>query len=338
MRRSDHALRVGWWWTAPLLAAAVACGSAEETPGPSGPAMAAPPPVEEHEENRAPVVESIVLNPRTPLPGTPIEANVEIRDPDGDPYRVTFDWKVNGELVTSGGQPRFVAKGVRKDDRIEVTVVATDGQRESQPRSAHARVGNRPPLLQGVLLEPRGVVRSGDELLASPEAKDPDEDPLSFEYVWLVNGSETDQHGRTFSTRSLDRGDKVKVRAVASDGTDTSRAAESSEITIGNSPPLIEKIPTLQSESGLFRYAFQAKDPDGDRNLRFSLREAPEGMRIDPILGVVTWHPKPSQAGVHQVDVLVEDSHGDGSALRFEVTVTATPGDSGETPPPAASP
>jgi hypothetical protein len=61
-------------------------------------------------------------------------------------------------------------------------------------------------------------------------------------------------------------------------------------------------------------------------------------MRIDPILGVVTWRPKPSQAGVHQVDVLVEDSHGDGSALRFEVTVTATPGDSGEPPPPAAVP
>jgi hypothetical protein len=338
MRRNDHALRVWWWWMAPMLAVALACGSAEETPRPSGTAMAAPPPVEENEENAAPVVESIALNPPTPLPGTSILANVEVYDPDGDAYRVTFDWKVNGELAASGRQPRFVAQDVRKDDRIEVTVVATDGRLESEPISARARVGNRPPLLQGVLLEPQGTVRSGDELLASPEANDPDEDPLSFEYLWLVNGSETNQRGRTFSTRGLDRGDKVKVRVLASDGTDTSRAAESPEITIGNSPPLIEKIPTLQSESGFFRYAFQAKDPDGDRNLRFRLREAPEGMRIDPILGVVTWRPKPSQAGVHQVDVLVEDSQGDGSALRFEVTVTATPGDSGEPPPPAASP
>jgi hypothetical protein len=179
-------------------------------------------------------------------------------------------------------------------------------------------------------------VRPADELLASPEAYDPDEDSLRFEYVWLVNGSQTEQRGRTFSTRGLDRGDRVRVRAVASDGSDTSRAAESREVTMGNSPPLIEKIPTLQSESGAFRYTFQAEDPDGDRNLRFRLREAPEGMRIDPILGVATWRPKPGQAGVHQVDVIVEDSHGDGSALRFEVTVTATQGDSGEPPPPAA--
>jgi len=337
MRRNDDALRVWWWWSAPLLALALACGSADEKPQPSGSALAAPPPVEEHEENAAPVVESIQLNPRDPLPGAPVEANVEVRDPDGDPYRLTFEWAVNGELVSSGSQPRFIPRQVRKDDRIEVTVVASDGRLESEPISARTRVGNRPPLLQGVLLEPQGTVRSGDELLAAPRADDPDDDSLSFEYVWIVNGSATGQRGRVFSTRGLKRGDTVQVRATASDGSDSSRGAESREVTIGNSPPLIERIPTLQSESGQFRYTFEASDPDGDRNLRFSLREAPEGMRIDPIMGVVTWSPKPGQAGVHQIDVLVEDSHGDGSALRFEVTVTATAGDSSE-PPPAATP
>jgi len=339
MRRND-ALRVWWWWTAPLLALALACGSGDERPQPSGPALVAPAKVAKDRENAPPVVESILLNPRNPLPGAAIEASVEVRDPDGDPYRLTFEWAVNGELVASGSQPRFIPKKVRKDDSIEVTVVASDGRLESEPISASTRVGNRPPLLQGVLLEPQGTVRSGDELLADPRADDPDQDSLSFEYVWIVNGSPTGQKGRSFSTRGLKRGDTVQVRAIASDGSDSSREAESREVTIGNSPPLIERIPTLQSDDGLFRYAFEATDPDGDRNLRFSLREAPEGMRIDPVLGVATWRPKPSQAGVHPVDVLVEDSHGDGSALRFEVTVTATPGDSGDSgePPPADTP
>jgi hypothetical protein len=336
MRRND-ALRVWWWWTAPLLALGLACGSSDEKPQPSGAALVAPVKVEKDGENAAPVVESIQLNPRNPLPGAPIEANVEARDPDGDPFRLTFEWAVNGELVSSGSQPRFIPRQVRKDDRIEVTVVASDGRLESEPRSARTEVGNRPPLLQGVLLEPQGAVRAGEELLADPRADDPDQDPLSFEYVWIVNGSPTGEKGRSFSTRGLERGDTVQVRAVASDGSDSSREAESREVTIGNSPPLIEQIPTLQSDDGLFRYAFEATDPDGDRNLRFSLREAPDGMRIDPVLGVATWRPKPSQAGVHPVDVLVEDSHGDGSALRFEVTVAATPGDAGE-PPPAATP
>jgi len=295
------------------------------------------PPVEQADENAAPVVGSVVLNPSSPLPGTPVDANVEARDPDGDPYRLNFEWSVNGEVVASGRKPRLMANGVRRDDRIEVTVVASDGRLESEPVTRSVRVGNRAPLLQGVLLEPLETVRPGDELLASPEAKDPDEDPLRFEYAWLVNGSKSGSNDRAFSTRGLKRGDKVKVRVIASDGTDKSRAAESREVTIGNSAPLIAELPKLESSDGLFRYAFEATDPDGDRNLRFRLGKAPEGMRIDPILGTVSWRPKPSQAGVHQVEVVVQDSQGDASALNFEVTVTATPGDSGEQPP-AASP
>ena len=99
---------------------------------------------------------------------------------------------------------------------------------------------------------------------------------------------------------------------------------------------MIKEIPGAQTDDGLFRYSFEAEDPDGDRNLRFRLGEAPRGMRIDPILGVATWRPKESQAGVHPVEVIVQDTHGDGSALRFEVTVTATLADSGEQPPASA--
>jgi hypothetical protein len=298
--------------------------------------MAAPPPVEDRDENSAPVVESVALNPRNPLPGSPVEASVEVRDPDGDPYRLSFEWKVNGELSASGARPRLMLKDARKGDRIEVTVVASDGRLESEPMSEQTRIGNRPPLLQGVLLDPQGTVRSGDDLLASPEAYDPDEDALQFEYTWLVNGSDARPGSREFSTRGLRRGDKVRVRVVASDESDASRPEESREITLGNSPPLIKEIPGAQTDEGLFRYSFEAEDPDGDRNLRFRLGKAPEGMRIDPILGVATWRPKESQAGVHPVEVIVQDGHGDGSALRFEVTVASTPGDSGKQPPAAA--
>jgi len=334
MRKSGHALRV--WWMGPLLGLAVACGGAEQTARPSGSAMSAPPSLEIRDENAAPVVERLYLNPRSPLPGTAVEANVEVRDPDGDPYRLSFDWKVNGEVAASGPRPRFMLKDVRKGDRIEVTVVATDGRLESEPVSERTRIGNRPPLLQGVLLDPQGTVRSGDDLLASPQATDADDDPLDYQYTWLVNDLEAGQRGREFSTRGLKRGDKVRVRVVASDGSEASRPQETREVTMGNSPPLIREIPNAQTDEGLFRYNFEAEDPDGDRNLRFRLGKAPEGMRIDPILGVATWRPKESQAGVHPVEVIVQDTHGDGSALRFEVTVTATPGDSGEQPPAAA--
>ena len=334
MRRSGRALRV--WWMCPLLGLALACGGTEQTPQPSGSSMAAPPSVETRDENAAPVVERLSLNPRLPLPGIPVEANVEVRDPDGDPYRVSFDWKVNGEVVASGQRPRFMLEDVRKGDRIEVTAVATDGRLTSRPVSERTRIGNRPPLLQGVVLDPQTTVRAGDELLASPKATDADDDSLDFEYTWLVNDLESSQGDREFSTRGLKRGDRVRVRVVASDGSEESRPQESREITMGNSPPLIKEIPKAQTDEGLFRYSFEAEDPDGDRNLRFRLGKAPQGMRIDPVLGVATWRPKESQAGVHPVEVIVQDTHGDGSALRFEVTVTATPVDPGDQPPASA--
>lgn len=334
MRGSGRALRA--WWMCLLLGLAVACGETEQTPQPSGSSMAAPPSVETRDENAAPVVERLSLNPHHPLPGTAVEANAEVRDPDGDPYRVSFDWKVNGELVASGQRPRLMLANVRKGDRIEVTAVATDGRLKSRPLSEWTRIGNRPPLLQGVLLDPETTVRSGDDLLASPQATDADDDPLEYEYTWLVNDLESSQGGREFSTRGLRRGDRVRVRVLVSDGSAESRPQESREITLGNSPPLIKEIPTAQTDEGLFRYSFEAEDPDGDRNLRFRLGKAPQGMRIDPILGVATWRPKESQAGVHPVEVVVQDGHGDGSALRFEVTVNATPVDPGDQPPASA--
>ena len=106
---------------------------------------------------------------------------------------------------------------------------------------------------------------------------------------------------------------------------------------IVNAAPTIVSKPGPPSPDGVFRYRVVAEDPDGDRNLRFELMKAPEGMSIDPILGEATWRPKASQAGVHQIEVMVRDSHGDASALQFEVTVTATPATSGEQPP-AATP
>ena len=42
---------------------------------------------------------------------------------------------------------------------------------------------------------------------------------------------------------------------------------------------------------------------------------------IDAIRGEARWSPDASQAGSHPVEVVVEDAFGDGSALRFDVTV-----------------
>ena len=123
----------------------------------------------------------------------------------------------------------------------------------------------------------------------------------------------------------MKRGDTVYVEVVAHDSTDETRPVRSAEVKIGNTPPRILGIPTPREIDGEFRYQFRAKDADGDRRLRYRLAEAPKGMSINPVNGEARWRPDASQAGKHPVEVVVEDSYGDGGALRFEVVVGLEP-------------
>jgi hypothetical protein len=276
--------------------------------------------------NGAPLIERVDLNPRDPVSGVPVTAVVEASDPDGDPLRIRYEWTLNGRPVADGARPGIVLDDLRKGDRIEVAVVASDGQLSSELRHAWGEVRNRAPIVDAIAMEPEGTVRAGDVIVASPIARDPDEDSLRFEYVWRVNGQER-RGARELRTEGLKRGDRVQVSVVASDGASRSEPREGPEVVLGNTPPRITRLPDLETDSGTFRYQFEAVDADGDRNLRFFLDQSPSGMTIDPILGVVTWKPDAGQAGKHPVEVGVKDGQGEGTTFLFEVTVTATPGE-----------
>ena len=278
-------------------------------------------PAEASETNRPPVVERVVLRPARPLPGETVEAVVEASDPDGDALRLRYSWSVNRRSAGSG--PKLTGRPLAKDDRVEVSVVATDGFSESSPVSRSVRVENQAPEMAEVTLHPTENVRPGDTITALVAAKDADEESLRYSYVWLVNGDETRESGREFSTKDLKRGDEVSVRVTARDADATSRPMTSATVEIANSPPVIGAIPRAEQDGDTFRYRFEATDPDGDRSLRWSLTEAPAGMSIDPVMGVALWKPTESQAGTQAIEVQVTDRAGDGSKLRFEVTVSA---------------
>lgn len=333
MRRG---VRAAAWLAAAALAAA--CGDSEEDPRPSGGSMtAASSATAADTANRPPVVERVVLSPSEPTPGHPVEARVEVSDPDGDAVRVTFAWLVNGEVVARGRQPVLRPTGIRKGDRLEVEVTATDGRAESDPVRVGTGVGNQPPQVEAVGLLPEGPVRPGDELVAQVQASDPDGDRIRLEYVWAVNG-ETRQSSdaATFDTSDLQRGDRVRVQVLASDGDDRVASEESREVELANSPPVLAGLPRFAARDGVIREQLEATDPDGDHNLRFRLVEGPRGMTVDPVLGMLVWRPSAEQAGSHPVEVAVEDDHGDSSSLRFELTVSAAGTGPAEGAPPAA--
>ena len=318
---------------------ALACGG-EEEPKPSGAPMARADvePAEERSENNAPVVERVVLNPPRPLPGHRIDARVEASDPDGDPIRLTLEWRHGGRTISKGSKTNVAPDGLEKNQEIEVIVTATDGRDESAPVRVTALVGNQAPLISAIALAPDGEVSPGQEVTAVPQGLDPDGDELEYEFEWLLNGEVVSgADDASFATASLERGDRLKARARVGDGEEWSPFAETQELQLANRPPRIVGVPPIESVAGGIRAQLEAEDPDGDRSFRFRVVEGPRGLSVDPITGQLTWKPALGTRGTQVVEIGVADSFGAESALRFELDVS-TPEDQKVAPPAKADP
>jgi hypothetical protein len=323
--------RAGWRGVAALLVvSAVSCGG-DTTQETSGAAWQAPEKSSEARLNRAPVIHEVRLSPSEPAAGERVSALVRASEPDGEAIQLRFAWRIDGRpLPESGAEIRLGEVG--RGERVEVEVTASDGRDESEPVWVSGTVRNRRPVVTGIGLRPLSEVSRGEPVVATVAARDPDGDPLEFRYEWSVNDRPLPEEGNTLGTDRLQRGDAIRLRVVASDGTDESVSIPSGVVHVANAHPEILSSPSGVSSDGSFRYAVQARDPDGDRNLRYELRKGPEGMKMNHIDGEVAWQATAKQAGAHEVEIVVEDSEGARTVQAFELVVRVAD------PQPAAAP
>jgi hypothetical protein len=310
------------------LAFAVACGGDAADPDPArslaaagerASAGAASPTANNH----PPEIASVSLSPTSPLSEGTIEARIDASDPDGNLVQFLLSWRLNGRLLEEGARTSIRLPVLERGDRVELTVRANDGTLESEPRTVSARFENRPPEITFLYITPQNKrIRRGDLLTAVPEASDPENDHLEYAYRWRVNGVEAGEE-RQFDTKGLRRGDELTVEVIANDGFLASSPRALDPIVLENSAPVIKQLPVLEHQGSTLTYKFEAEDAEGDRNLRFFLSNAPDGMEIDSFSGVLTWQPSAEQAGKHLVKVGVKDSEGDASLFEWEVTVSA---------------
>ena len=200
---------------------------------------------------------------------------------------------------------------------------ALEGAVESAEEPAAAR--NRPPRLERVQIHPAEHISGGQDVRVVALARDPDGDSVEIHYSWWVNGEEVEETGPVLSTRSLRRGDTVRVRVVATDWKGESEPTEGPLLTVQNGAPVISSAPRGAGPDGVFLYQVQAEDPEGDTGLRFSLAQAPRGMSVTALGGLVEWRPAADQAGVHPVQIVVEDPTGGRARQSFELTIAAPP-------------
>ena len=300
------------------LLLACACGS---DPQPSAP----PPPEAEAPvapaagPNQPPEVRSVTFEPDPPVPGERVTLRVAGSDPEGDELRFVYSWTLGGDRA--GRDTALDLPQRSKGATLEVSVVAHDGRSESQAFTATTEVGNRAPKVLDLILEPANEIRVTDEIAASPRAEDPDGDPITFEYIWRVNGRRVAETGATLRSPNFKRGDQVEFQVRASDGEDVGEPLAAPPIEILNSPPVITSTPAGLDATGSFRYTPTVEDADGDRRIRFRLVEAPEGMSIDWLAGRIAWRPADDQAGEHPVTIEVDDSAGGITTQSFTISV-----------------
>ena len=306
-------------WAIGLVAAIAACGSEEPVKATGRPMAETGTAVRHDGENRAPVIERVVLRPSSPRPGERVTADVTVSDPDGDRIRLTYQWTVGHERMDGG--PALHIGSVDKGTPIEVRVIAADGETEGRPGTASASVGNQLPVLLGVALEPPGDVTVEHDVMAVPRAMDPDGDTLEYEFTWWVNGRRVDDAGAVLSRSEFTRGDEISLTVLASDGSDESTPIESQPIEVHNAPPKIVSTPGDFEDDGSFLYPVAVNDPDGDRHFRFRLIAAPAGMRVDFMNGLVTWQPVEDDAGDHPVVLEVDALAGGKTTQAFRVSV-----------------
>jgi hypothetical protein len=317
MRRRTPQGRWGLICILLLQAAAIACGDGDASVKEPDSLLSE----SADRANSAPRIVSVALEPSSPTPGSAVRVVVEVEDDDADPVKMTYDWTLRGESV-GNGTPKLMLGDAGRGDALEVEVVASDGRAESEPASAWATVGNERPVVDRLRVGPSHSITAGEVIEAWAEGRDPEGSPVDIVYTWRLNGLEVGEvTGSEFETLDLSLGDVVVVEARADDGDDLSEPFRSPEIRVTNRPPTVVSRPGPSRAGQAFTYRVVAEDPDGDTPLRFLLEGAPDGMKIGGHDVEVRWQPRPDQAGVHEVRVVVDDMKGGRVAHVFEVSV-----------------
>ncbi len=206
-----------------------------------------------------------------------------------------------------------------------ITVVVTDTGGLSASQSFVVSVVPR-SLAPSIVSTPPTTAQPGLPYSYAVQASDPDNDPLSYALTTAPAGMTIDAVTGVINWTPVlgDVGDHP-VSVLVSDGTDgaDTQGYTLTVTTPANAPPRMITTPPIVATAGqAYVYDADAADPDTYDRLEFSLLQAPAGMTIDPMTGVVRWTPAVTAAGDFPVTIQVRDAAGAGDSQSFIVTVT----------------
>ncbi len=142
--------------------------------------------------NTAPIISGVSLSPGDPLTDDVISVAVVSSDVDDDSVSYSYDWTVDGVLVSETGASLDGDSFFSKHESVAVTVTPNDGDDDgSAVLSSSLEVLNTTPEAPEVAISPADPAES-DDLLCSVEiaAADTDLDSIDHSFDWTVDGAE----------------------------------------------------------------------------------------------------------------------------------------------------
>lgn len=208
--------------------------------------------------NHGPVFGSLSVSPSAPRTNDVLTASASASDPDlrpmagADPTTLTYEWLRNGVVI--GGETRSsldlsVSGRGDRGDTITVRVTASDGQLSTVASTSVVIADSAPT---GAVNLNNTAPATNAVVSAGATVTDADNDPLSYRFVWKVNGIVRRTTSGVNASDSFDlapagngdHGDGVTVELVASDGTLESGVATAGATVVNTAPTVAVSLNT----------------------------------------------------------------------------------------------
>ena len=142
--------------------------------------------------------------------------------------------------------------GLKKGLPLTCTRTPSDGEATGPSHtSAPVVLNNTAPIGGDVSVDPAQCGETETLTCLAQGASDPDTDPITWTYQWLVNNQPVEATGPTLKGSSFDKGDAVSCRATPYDGESPGLAVQSSNVAnITNTPPALLSAHVSPAQAG----------------------------------------------------------------------------------------
>ena len=189
----------------------------------------------------APPVVTVSIAPEIATTEDELTLVIEASDPDDDELSFTYSWMQDGS-DTGFSDASVAASATTRDEEWSVTVVANDGELDSESAQASITIQNALPVVSELTLSPEEVYE-GDVITATLTSTDADGDPITLTYAWSVDGSLVQTSESSILTSDLfAKGNQVSVAVTPNDGTEDGETLESDVLTILNTAPVFTSV------------------------------------------------------------------------------------------------